>query len=250
MKNSVTAIIVDDEPLARKLLKEYLLEYPPVRLIGECKNGRQAIEAINEHKPDLVFLDIRMPGIDGFEVLEQLKHMPHIIFSTAYGDYALKAFETNAVDYLLKPYDRKRFSLAMQKVMSRSVTVDNEIDRIVQVLQQSREQEAYPDRIFIRKGKRIVSVAVGTILRIEADGDYSQLHTKNGIHLCNLSLNSLEEKLDPSRFLRVHRSSIVAQDCIEHLLGDGEGGFVAVLNDKSKVKISRTYAPKFRNIIW
>ena len=250
MKNSLTAIVVDDEPLARKLLKEYLQDFPNVRLVGECKNGRQAIKAINEDKPDLVFLDIRMPGIDGFEVLEKLKHMPHIVFSTAYGDYALKAFEINAVDYLLKPYDRKRFFQALQKVINRTAKMDNEIDRIIQVLQQSREQGVYHDRIFIRKGKRIVSVDIRNILWIEADGDYTQLHTNNDIHLCNLSLNALEKKLDPSRFLRVHRASIIANDCIDHLQSDGEGGFVATLKDKSKVKISRTYASSIRNIIW
>jgi two-component system LytT family response regulator len=250
MKNSITTILVDDEPLARKLLNEYLQDFSNVRVIGECRNGRQAIKAINENKPDLVFLDIRMPGIDGFEVLENLKHIPHIIFSTAYGDYALKAFEMNAVDYLLKPYDRKRFSQAMQKIINRTTKLDNEIDKIVQVLQQSREQGAYPGRIFIRKGRRIVSVEVKSIFWIEADGDYTQLHTYNGNYLCNLSLNTLEKKLDHSCFIRVHRSSIIANDCIEHLLSDGEGGFVATLKNKSKVKISRTHATKIRNIIW
>ena len=157
MKNNITTILVDDEPLARKLLKEYLQDFPEVKIIGEYKNGKQAIKAINEDKPDVVFLDIRMPGMDGFEVLENLKYMPHIIFSTAYEDYALKAFERNAVDYLLKPYDRKRFSQAIQKVLSRTGKLENEIDRIVRVLQQSKEEGSYPSRIFVRKGKRIIS---------------------------------------------------------------------------------------------
>jgi two-component system LytT family response regulator len=250
MKNSITAILVDDEPLARKLLKEYLQDFPEVKIIGECKNGTQAVKAINEDKPGVVFLDIRMPGMDGFEVLENLNYMPRIIFSTAYGDYALKAFERNAVDYLLKPYDRKRFSQAMQKVLNRTVKMENEIDRIVQVLQQSKEQRSFPGRIFIRKGKRIISVEVGNILWVEAEGDYTQLHTYSGTFLCNLSLNTLEERLDPTCFLRVHRSSIIAHGCIEHLQSDGEGGFVAMLKDKSRVKISRTHAVKLRNLIW
>jgi two-component system, LytTR family, response regulator len=250
MKNSIATILVDDEPLARKLLKEYLQDYPDIKIVAECKNGRQAIKAINENKPDLVFLDIRMPGMDGFEVLENIKHIPHIIFSTAYGDYALKAFEINAVDYLLKPYDRKRFSRAMQKIMKRTDKLDNKIDRMVQVLQQSREQGAYPNRIFVRKGKRIVSVEVGNIRWVEADGDYAQLHTDDVIYLCNQSLNTLEKKLDPSCFLRVHRSYIIASNSIEHLASDGEGGFIAILKDKSKVKVSRTYAAKIRHSIW
>jgi two-component system LytT family response regulator len=250
MKNSITTILVDDEPLARKLLKEYLQDFPDIKIIAECKNGRQAIKAINENKPDLIFLDIRMPGMDGFEVLENLKHIPRIIFSTAYGDYALKAFEANAVDYLLKPYDRKRFARAVQKTVERSIKSNDEIEQIVRVLQQSKEFEGHPTRIFVRVGRKIISVHVSDIMWIEADGDYARLHTNNGVHLCNLSLNVLEDRLDPSRFLRVHRSHIIASNLIEHLTSDGEGGFIAMLKDKSKVKVSRTYAAKIRDVIW
>jgi two-component system LytT family response regulator len=250
MKNRMTTILVDDEPLARKLLKEYLQDFAQIKIVGECKNGRQAVKTINENKPDLIFLDIRMPGMDGFEVLENLKHIPHIIFSTAYGDYALKAFEMNAVDYLLKPYDRKRFSRAVQKVLERTSKPSDDIERIVRVLQQSKETEGYPQRIFIRIGRKIVSVQVEDIIWIEADGDYTRLRTNNGAHLCNLSLNALGERMDPSRFLRVHRSYIIANKSIEHLASDGEGGFIAMLKDKSKVKVSRTYAAKIRDVIW
>jgi two-component system, LytTR family, response regulator len=250
MKNSITTILVDDEPLARKLLKEYSLDFPQIKIIGECKNGRQAVKTINEKKPDLVFLDIRMPSMDGFEVLENLKHIPHVIFSTAYGDYALKAFEINAVDYLLKPYDRKRFSRAVQKVLDRASKSSDDIERIVRVLQQSKEVKGYPNRIFVRVGRKIVSVQVDDIVWIEAHGDYTRLHTNSGAHLCNLSLNALEDRLDPSRFLRVHRSHMIANNSIEHLISDGEGGFVAMLKDKSRIKISRTYAAKIRGIIW
>jgi len=250
MKNNITTILIDDVPLARKLLKEYLQDFPDIKIVAECKNGRQAIKAINENKPDLIFLDIRMPGMDGFEVLEYLDHMPHIIFTTAYGDYALKAFEVNAVDYLLKPYDRKRFARAVHKVINRSTKSSDEIDRVVQVLQQLKESDGYPKRIFIRIGRKIISVQVNDIIWIEADGNYTQLHTNEGNHLCNLSLNALENRLDPSLFLRVHRSYIIANNSIEHITGDGEGGFIATLKNKSRVKISRTYAVKIRNIIW
>jgi two-component system LytT family response regulator len=250
MKNTITAILVDDVPSARKLLKEYLLDFPDIKIIAECKNGRQAIKAINENKPDLIFLDIRMPGVDGFEVLEHLEYMPHIIFTTAFDDYALKAFEVNAVDYLLKPYDRKRFARAVHKAINRNAKSSDEIDRIVQVLQQSKESDGYPKRIFIRIGKKIISVQVNNILWIEADRDYAQLHTNTGNYFCNLSLNALENRLDPSLFLRVHRSYIIANNSIEHLTGDGEGGFIAMLKDKSRVKVSRTYAEKIRHCIW
>ena len=250
MRKYYSTLIVDDEPLARKMIKEYLQDFPEIKIIGECRNGRQAVKAINEDKPDLVFLDIRMPGMDGFEVLEHIDYIPQIIFTTAYGDYALKAFEVNAIDYLLKPYNRKRFSEAIQKVIYRSAKPNNEIEKILHVLQQSKEPEDNLKRIFVRVGRKIISVQLHDILWIEADGDYTQLHTNSGTHLCNLSLNALEQRLDSNQFLRVHRSFIIASNSIEHLRGDGEGGFVAFLKDKSKVKVSRSNAVKLRKNIW
>jgi len=250
MRKYYSTLIVDDEPLARKMIKEYLQDFPEIKIIGECRNGRQAVKAINEDKPDLVFLDIRMPGMDGFEVLEHIDYIPQIIFTTAYGDYALKAFEVNAIDYLLKPYNRKRFSEAIQKVIYRSAKPNNEIEKILHVLQQSKEPEDNLKRIFVRVGRKIISVQLHDILWIEADGDYTQLHTNSGTHLCNLSLNALEQRLDSNQFLRVHRSFIIASNSIEHLRGDGEGGFVAFLKDKSMVKVSRSNAVKLRKNIW
>ena len=250
MKRALTTILVDDEPLARQLLREYLEDFPEIRIVGECRNGKQAIKAINELRPDLVFLDIRMPGMNGFEVLEHLTSVPHIIFSTAHGDYALKAFETNAVDYLLKPYDRRRFSRAVQKAIGRKATPAGDIDRIVELLQHSKDPGEFPERIFVRVGRKITPVQVHDILWIEAEEDYSMIHAASGSHLCSLSLNALEERLNPSLFIRVHRSHIVACNAIEHLSGDGEGGFVAVLKDGSRVKVGRTYAPKIRQIVW
>jgi len=250
MKKVIHTIIIDDEPLARKLLKEYLQDFPEIKIVGECKNGRQAIKAINEGKPDLIFLDIRMPGMDGFDVLENINYMPNVIFTTAYGDYALRAFEINAIDYLLKPYDRKRFSKAIQKFLERRLSSIDNIERIVNVLQQTKEPEDYPTRIFVRMSKKIISVPVNEIIWIEAYGDYSRLHTNSDVKISNLSLNALEGRLNPANFIRVHRSYIIANNSIEHLKSDGEGGYFAFLKDKSKVKISRTYAVKIRDIIW
>jgi two-component system LytT family response regulator len=250
MKNDYSTIIVDDEPLGRKMIKEYLQDFPEIKIVGECKNGKQAVKAINEDKPDLVFLDIRMPGMDGFEVLEHIDPMPRIIFTTAYDDYALKAFEVNAADYLLKPYDRKRFSEAIQKVIDRSTTSSDEVERILRVLHQSREPEDYPKRVFVRLGRKIISVQLQDISWIEAYGDYTQLHTNSGTHLCNLSMNALEQRLDSNQFLRVHRSYIIATNSIDHLEGDGEGGYTAFLKDKSEVKVSRNYSAKLRKNIW
>ncbi len=246
----IRAIIVDDEPLARQMIKEYLEDFPEIRVVGECRNGRQAIKSINEQKPDLVFLDIRMPGMDGFEVLEHLKVIPQIVFSTAYNDFALKAFEVNAVDYLLKPYDRKRFAKAVRRVLQRRQKPTEEFDRLVKLLQQIRESPMEPRRIFVRVGKKIVSAQTDDILWIEAEGDYTKLHTANETYLCNLSLNALEERLGSSRFVRVHRSYMIAKDSVEHLKSDGEGGFVATLKNRANVRVSRTYAGAIKALIW
>jgi two-component system LytT family response regulator len=245
-----STIIVDDEPLAREMIKEYLQDFPEIEIAGECTNGKQAVKAINEDKPDIVFLDIRMPGMDGFEVIEHIDLMPQIIFTTAYGDYALKAFEVNAVDYLLKPYDKKRFSEAIQKAIYRSAKPNNEIERILRVLQQSKEPEDYLKRIFVRVGRKIISVQLHDISWIEADGDYTQLHTNSGTHVCHLSMNTLEQRLDSKEFIRVHRSHIIAASSIDHLEADDEGGFIAFLKDKSTVKVSRTYGAKLRGTMW
>lgn len=250
MKKNYSAIIVDDEPLARKIIREYIQDFPEIKIVGECINGKQAVKAINKDKPDLVFLDIHMPGMDGFEVLENIDFMPHIIFTTAYGEYALKAFEVNAIDYLLKPYNKKRFSKAVQKVIDQNTKTSDDIERILRMLQQSKAPEDYLKCIFVRVGRKIISVQLNDILWIEAKGDYTQLHTNSGNYLSNLSMKTLEEKLESSMFLRVHRSYIVATNSIKHLRGDGEGGFIALLEDKSEVKVSRTYAAKFRKNIW
>lgn len=247
---SVHCVIVDDEPLARQIVREYLEDFPSITVVAECSTGKQAIRTINQKKPDIVFLDIRMPGMDGFEVLEHLMYLPRIIFSTAYSDFALKAFEVNAVDYLLKPYDRSRFAKAVQRVLQIGHPRAEEYDRLLQLLQDIRMHTKHPDRFFVRLGKRILSVQTSEIQWIEADGDYSKLHVSKQEYFCNLSLNALEQQLDPNRFLRVHRSFIIARDAIESLKGDGEGGFIATLTGNTKVRVSRTYAGKIKGLIW
>lgn len=245
----IRAIIVDDEPPARRLIREFLEDFPTIRIIGECRNGRQAIKLINEERPDLVFLDIRMPGMDGFAVLEHLDVLPRIIFSTAHHDFAIKAFEVNAVDYLLKPYDRARFAKAVQRVLQHQPPSE-EFDRLLRLFQQAHDSSRYPDRIFVRLGKKIVGVETSEILWIEAEGDYSKLHTSKDVYLCNLSLNTLSERLDPSRFTRVHRSSVIAHGAVAHLTSDGEGGLIATLKNNERIRISRTYAAKLKSLIW
>jgi two-component system LytT family response regulator len=244
------AVIVDDEALARQLINEYLQEYPQISVIAECRSGRQAIKAINEGKPDVVFLDIRMPGMDGFEVIEHLDHAPRIVFCTAHTDFALKAFEVNAVDYLLKPYDRKRFARAIQKVLEGHRSETDEFDRLVKVLQEVRSPNEKFESVFVRSGKKITAVRTADILWIEANGDYCDLHTDNALYLSNLSLSALESRLDPVKFTRVHRSFIVSTAAITHLTSDGEGGYEAMLRNGARVRVSRTYGARIKHLIW
>ncbi|MBM4169463.1 MAG: response regulator transcription factor [Ignavibacteria bacterium] len=244
------AIIVDDEPLARKIIREYLEDFPQIKVVAECSTGRQAVKAINQEKADLVFLDIRMPGMDGFEVIEHLTTIPRIIFSTAYGDFAVKAFDVHAVDYLLKPYDRQRFAKAVNRAIARQPKQGEELDRIALFLQQIAGGAARPERIFVRSGKKIAAIQTDDLLLIEAEGDYSRFHTSTTTYLCSLGMNALEEKLDPSRFIRVHRSAIVAKEAMEHLRSDGDGGFTAILRNGKKVRVSRRYAAKVKTLIW
>ncbi len=243
----IHAIIVDDEPLARDLINEYLHEYPEIEVVAQCSNGRQAIEAINARAPDLVFLDVQMPGLNGFDVLEALAYLPHIVFSTAHDDFALQAFETGAVDYLLKPYNRGRFRKAVERVIRQHRLRQDPSERLAALLQ--ARQTTYLDRLFVRVGDKIVPVQADDILWIEAAGDYSKLYTETQGYLCNLGIGALEARLDPARFARVHRSALIALAALEHFASDGEGGYIATLRNRDQVRVSRSYAPKIRDYI-
>lgn len=245
----IRTLIVDDEPPARAIIREYLAELSEIEVIGECANGREAVAEINRQKPDLVFLDIQMPAMNGFEVLQRLDYMPNIIFSTAYDQYALQAFEVNAVDYLLKPYSRARFMRAVERIIGRKDTSEEELDKLSRLLHETRATEAYAERIFVRVGQKIIPVNTSSILWVGAEGDYSALHVGEKSLLCSLGLGQLEHKLDPAKFARVHRSFIVNLTALKSLESDGEGGYFATLADGARVRVSRTYAPKIRGLI-
>ena len=237
------ALIVDDEPLARQLIREYLADFPQIQVLTECGDGESAIKTINAERPDLVFLDVQMPGLSGFEVLGWLDFMPAIIFSTAYDQFALRAFEINAVDYLLKPYERERFAQAVRRALERKGRIN--LDSFEGLLRQTTAQ----DRFLVRVGRQIVPVATEDILWIEAAGDYATLHATDSNHLCSAGLGELEKRLDPRRFLRVHRSAIVAVNAIAHLESDGEGGYFATLKNDARVRVSRSRANQIRHLI-
>ena len=245
----IKTIIIDDEPLARQVIREFLGAFPQVGIIAECENGRQAVAAINQHQPDLIFLDVQMPGLNGFQVLEKIEPLPAIIFSTAYDEYAIRAFEVNAVDYLLKPYDRERFAAAVQRALERRAGGGVEMERLLRLLQQTQSAGSFSDRLLVRSGEKIIPVRVAEIEWLEAADDYTMLHAGNAKHLCSLGLGEIEKRLDPQQFMRVHRSAIINVARIRHLEKDGEGGMIATMNSGAEVKVSRRYAAELRDLV-
>jgi two-component system, LytTR family, response regulator len=238
-------IIVDDEKAGRKLIKEYLSNFPALILLGEANNGVDAVKMINEFKPDLVFLDIQMPGLTGFDVLKHLEELPQIIFSTAYDQYALKAFEVHAVDYLLKPYTQERFKVAVEKVTSN--IADNKAKELTNSL--LMDAEKYPQKILVQAKNKLVTISVKDIIRIEAYGDYSKIITEEKTFISNYGISQLEQKLDETIFLRVHRSSIINIDKIEELNKYGKSYDVTMQN-KDIVRVSRGYMETIKKLMY
>ncbi|MEM9888273.1 MAG: LytTR family DNA-binding domain-containing protein [Bacteroidota bacterium] len=238
-------IIIDDESSGRKLIKQYLADYPNLILVGEANNGVDAIKIINEFKPDLIFLDVQMPGLTGFEVLPHLEEIPQIIFSTAYDQYAIKAFEIHAVDYLLKPYTKDRFAKAIERIKEKSLPAN------VQPLAENliMEKQTYPQRILIHSGKKLITIAVEDIIWIEADGDYSKLVTASANYLSNYGISKLEEKLDPDLFIRVHRSSIINLQYIESV-NKYASSYDVKMKNGDMVRVSRGYMENIKNLMY
>lgn len=238
-------IIVDDEKAGRKLIKEYLSNFPALILLGEANNGVDAVKMINEFKPDLVFLDIQMPGLTGFDVLKHLEELPQIIFSTAYDQYALKAFEVHAVDYLLKPYTQERFKIAVEKVASN--ISENKAKGLTNSL--LMDTEKYPQKILVQAKNKLVTISVKDIIRIEAYGDYSKIVTEEKTFISNYGISQLEQKLDEAMFLRVHRSSIINIDKIQELNKYGKSYDVTMQN-KDIVRVSRGYMETIKKLMY
>ncbi|PAU93690.1 DNA-binding response regulator [Aliifodinibius salipaludis] len=242
------AVIVDDEPPAREVVAEYLEDVDWISVSGSFGNPRKALTFLEENQTDLLFLDIQMPQMSGFDLVDQLDTLPHIVFSTAYDEYAIRAFDINAVDYLLKPYTQKRFLEALQRV--RQIAGDeNQQKRIRALLQQVKEQEDYPKQLFVRSRDRIVPVFVDDILWIEAEGDYARIHLEDETVFCGIGLGKLMARVDPEHFVRVHRSHAIAFSALKNLEPDGYGGFTATLFDNTEVKVSRHYAERIKNFI-
>ena len=239
-------IICDDEEDARKLISEYLADYPQLQIVKECVNGLEAVNAINELEPDLIFLDIQMPGLSGFQVLQKIVHVPQIIFSTAFDNYALKAFANNAVDYLLKPYTKERFSQAVSKVLVNAILNTEGIRNLSESLQLN--YAVYPEKVLVESGSRMISLDVNDIYWMEAEGQYTKLHTKERSYLSNYYISILEQKLNPVIFTRIHRSAIVNMNLVKEVFRD-KGGFYVVLQNESTHKVGRSFEEVIRNKI-
>lgn len=245
MAESKKVIICDDEDDARLLIQQYISGYPQLRVIKECNNGPEAVQAIDSLEPDLIFLDIQMPGLSGFQVLQKIVHVPQIIFSTAFDKYALKAFDNNAVDYLLKPYTKERFAQAINKVLLNSSKNFESIRNLSDQLQSS--YTAYPEKVLVESGNRMISLSVNDILWIEADGDYSRLHTTQKFYISSYGVSVLEQKLNPALFIRIHRSSIININIVKEVFRETNGYYVVLLNG-SQHKVGRSYTDVLKRL--
>jgi two-component system LytT family response regulator len=242
----VRALIVDDEPLARRGVVLRLKKFRDVEVVGECGDGASAVEQILQLSPDVVFLDVQMPGMDGFEVLRALpkESMPAVIFLTAYEQHALRAFEVHALDYLLKPVNDERFSDAVGRARQAG-DADSRTrmaERIRSML--DRKPAKYVGHFSVRVGSRIQLVRTDDIEWIAAAGDYAELHGAGGCHLVRETMNSLEEKLDPTEFLRIHRSRIVRARCIRELRSIDNREYLVKLKDGSEHRSGRSFADR------
>ena len=252
-KATIRTLIVDDEPLARRRLHRLLARDNDVQIVGDCANGREAIEAISKHKPDLVFLDVQMPEIDGFAVLDKIESdaIPYVVFVTAYDQYALKAFEASAVDYLLKPFDRKRFGKALQRAKSRLLSDrDTRLsERTLSLLQELKARASHLDRLLIKSGGRVFFLKADEVDWIEAEGKYVQLHVGREAHLLREGIGVLEEQLDPQKFVRIHRSAIVNLDRVRELQPWFHHEYRVILRDGTPLTLSRSCRKKLAELL-
>ena len=249
-ERSTTACIVDDEELARRGIRSRLAARDDIRIVGECASGREAVDAIAKHAPDLVFLDVQMPGLDGFDVIEEIgpERMPVVIFVTAYDEHALRAFDVHALDYLLKPIDEARLHEAIDRAkvrldQRRSSQLGDRLAALLDGVSSGEvdETKSSTERFVIKTGGRVTFVDADAIDWVEAAGDYVRLHTSEKVHLLRETMSGMEERLDPDRFLRIHRSTIINTERLKELRPYGNSEYIVVLDDGTELKLSRTY---------
>jgi two-component system LytT family response regulator len=266
MTDNLKALVVDDESLARKGLKLRLAEISGIDVIGECVNGREAINKVAELRPDVLFLDIQMPGMSGFDVVSKLQQdeMPLIIFVTAFDEYAIKAFDVHAVDYLLKPIEMDRLRESVERAQAHkqldgvvtdkqrlleliiSLTGKSE-SSVVQLLKDHSGARSYPDKIAIKDAGETTIVLSADIDWVDAAGDYMCVHAKDETHVMRITMKELEDQLDPTNFQRVHRSTIVNLDRVTKVCSHMNGEFYLILDNGASIKMSRSYKEKVKH---
>ena len=244
----IKALLIDDEPLARSIIKEYLQHYPQIEVVQECNDGFEGVKAIMQHQPDLIFLDIQMPKISGFEMLELVEQPPAVIFTTAFDEYAIRAFENNAVDYLLKPFSRERFDKAISK-WTEQKNVPAQKGGTELLLQEAAQLPQQSRRIVVKIAGRIRIIPVDEVHYLEAADDYVKIHTKEGSFIKNRTMSNFEQLLDPHQFVRSHRSYMVNVQFITRIDPYEKESYLAILKTGEKVPVSKTGYGKLKAVL-
>jgi len=245
----VRTIIVDDEELARERLRSLLSKEKEIEIIGEAGDGKSAVALIDKEKPDLVFLDVQMPELNGFEVLQNLSHQPNVVFVTAHDEFALKAFDVHAVDYLLKPFDKERFQTALKRVLEKVRSKALEAEKISAVLNEVKPPSKPVERLMVKTEGRVLLIKTEDLDWVEAADNYVNLHVGNEAHLMRETMSSLEGRLPPEKFMRISRSSIVNLERIKELQPMFHGEYVVILKNGTKLTLSRTYREKLDQLM-
>jgi two-component system LytT family response regulator len=242
------ALIIDDEPLARMIVKEYLQDHPLVEVMQECNDGFEGLKAIQQYQPDLIFLDVQMPKINGFEMLELVEEPPAVIFTTAFDEYAIKAFESHAVDYLLKPFSKERFDKAIEKWSESSHSVVAKVHTQT-LLDSTPPSPGQSNRIVVKLAGKIKIIPVDEIYYLEAADDYVKVFTREGSFLKNKTMNYFEKSLDPQHFVRTHRSYIMNIQQITRIEPYEKDSHLAILKSGAQVPVSKTGYSKLKQVL-
>jgi two-component system LytT family response regulator len=240
-------LIIDDEPLARMVVREYLQDFSQIEVIQECNDGFEGLKAIQQHQPDLVFLDVQMPKINGFEMLELVEQQPAVIFTTAFDEYAIKAFEAHAVDYLLKPFNKDRFNKAIEKYLAQSPGAAS--PKKTEEVLEATNSPAQHERIVVKTGTKVKIIPVQDVEYLAADDDYVSVYTAEGSYLKNKTMNFFEQTLDPRYFVRVHRSYMIAIQQITRIDPYEKDAHLAILKSGAKIPVSKTGYVKLKQVL-
>jgi len=242
-------LIIDDEDAARTLLRQYLEDHEQLEVVGECCDGLIAVNTINHLEPDLIFMDVQMPGLSGFQVIRQLVHIPQVIFTTAFDQYALKAFDSNAVDYLLKPYTKERFNQALAKALLRNTQTAQVVNSPAETHPQSTSSGSHYERILLESGSKMISLSIHDIVYLEAEKDYTRVYSHAKNFLSNFGISSLEQRLPPSIFTRIHRSFIINIHYIKEVYKQNNDTYLVLKNDMP-LKVSKGYVDNIRRMMY